>query len=104
MLLLDSDDSIKISLNIQSIPATSRLISSFGIQLKIFEAALGDQDHVVVTGQLPGYLAHCPRKGYCRDSRPNSRTPNPATVGSLAHQSRHYQAGGLLEEIPSLIS
>jgi hypothetical protein len=57
MLLLDSDDSIKISLDIQSTPATSRLIPSFGILLKIFEATLGDQDHVVVTGQLPGITA-----------------------------------------------
>jgi hypothetical protein len=57
MLLLDSDDSIKISLDIQSTPATSRLIPSFGIQLKIFEATLGDQDHVVVTEQLPGITA-----------------------------------------------
>jgi len=57
MLLLDSDDLIKISLDIQSTPATSRLIPRFGIQLKIFEATLGDQDHVVVTGQLPGITA-----------------------------------------------
>ena len=57
MLLLDSDDAIKISLDIQSTPATSRLIPSFGIQLKIFEATLGDQDHVVVTEQLPGITA-----------------------------------------------
>lgn len=53
MLLLDSDDSIKISLDIQSTPATSRLISRFGIQLRIFEAALCDHDHVVVTEKLP---------------------------------------------------
>jgi hypothetical protein len=57
VLLLDSDDSITISLNIQSTPATSCLIPSFGIQLKIFEASLGDQDHVVVTEQLPGITA-----------------------------------------------
>jgi len=57
MLLLDSDDSIKISLEIQSTPATSRLIPSFGIQLKIFEATLGEQDHVVITEQLPGITA-----------------------------------------------
>jgi len=53
MLLLDSEDSIKISLDIQSTPASSRLTPKFGIQLKIFEATIGNQDHVIVTRRLP---------------------------------------------------
>jgi hypothetical protein len=53
MLLLESEDSIKISLDIQSTPGTSDLIHKFGIQLKIYEATLDDQDHVIIASQLP---------------------------------------------------
>jgi hypothetical protein len=53
MLLLDSEDVIKISLDIQSTPGTTALIHKFGTQLKIYEATLGDRDHVIITSQLP---------------------------------------------------
>jgi hypothetical protein len=53
MLLLDSGNSIKISLNIQSTPGTTYLVSVFSIQLKIYEATLCDEEHVFVTTWPP---------------------------------------------------
>lgn len=56
MLLRDSEDSINISLDIQSTPGTTSLVPIFGILLKIFEATLGDRDHVFITAQPPGII------------------------------------------------
>jgi hypothetical protein len=53
MLLLDSAKSIKISLDIQSTPGSAHLASVIGIQLRIYEAVLCDQEHVFVTAQPP---------------------------------------------------
>jgi hypothetical protein len=52
MLLLDSEDSIKISLDIQSMPGATPLIPKFGILLKVF-----DRDHVFITAQPPGIMS-----------------------------------------------
>ena len=56
MLLLGSEDFIKISLDIQSTPGTTPLVSKFGILLNVFEATLGDRDHVFITAQPPGII------------------------------------------------
>jgi hypothetical protein len=49
MLLLGLEDSIKISLDIQSTLGTTPLVLKFGILLKVFKATLGDGDHVFIT-------------------------------------------------------
>jgi hypothetical protein len=47
----------------QSTPGTTHLVSVFGIQLKIYKAALCDQEHVFVTAQPPGLTSSTISRG-----------------------------------------